>query len=40
MLERSVGTFILWADDPRAIEVYGKEIAPALREAVAGERER
>jgi hypothetical protein len=33
------GTFILWADDPRAIEQYGAEVAPALREAVARERQ-
>jgi alkanesulfonate monooxygenase SsuD/methylene tetrahydromethanopterin reductase-like flavin-dependent oxidoreductase (luciferase family) len=34
VLERGFSTFILWADDPRAIEVYGHEVAPALREAV------
>ena len=37
-LEHGIGTFILWADDPRAIELYGAEVAPALREAVAQER--
>jgi hypothetical protein len=26
------------ADDPRTIETYGKEVAPAIREAVARER--
>jgi alkanesulfonate monooxygenase SsuD/methylene tetrahydromethanopterin reductase-like flavin-dependent oxidoreductase (luciferase family)/FAD/FMN-containing dehydrogenase len=39
-LEDGVGTFILWADDPRAIEQYGAEVAPALREEVARERAR
>jgi alkanesulfonate monooxygenase SsuD/methylene tetrahydromethanopterin reductase-like flavin-dependent oxidoreductase (luciferase family) len=39
-LEDGVSTFILWADDPSTIERYGAEVAPALREAVAGERER
>jgi alkanesulfonate monooxygenase SsuD/methylene tetrahydromethanopterin reductase-like flavin-dependent oxidoreductase (luciferase family) len=38
-LEKGVGTFILWADDPRTIQVWGEEIAPGLREAVAHERE-
>jgi alkanesulfonate monooxygenase SsuD/methylene tetrahydromethanopterin reductase-like flavin-dependent oxidoreductase (luciferase family) len=36
--ENGVGTFILWADDPDAIERWGREIAPALREAVTRER--
>ncbi|MCC6222530.1 MAG: LLM class flavin-dependent oxidoreductase [Thermoleophilia bacterium] len=40
VLEHGVSTFILWADDPRTIERYGAEIAPALREAVARERGR
>lgn len=39
-LEVGVSTFILWADDPRAIERYGAEVAPALRDAVARERGR
>ncbi|GGO30097.1 hypothetical protein GCM10010116_60280 [Microbispora rosea subsp. aerata] len=37
-LEDGVGTFILATDDPRFIQVYGEEIAPAVREAVARER--
>lgn len=37
-LEDGVSTFILWADDPRSIETWGGEVAPALREAVARER--
>jgi alkanesulfonate monooxygenase SsuD/methylene tetrahydromethanopterin reductase-like flavin-dependent oxidoreductase (luciferase family) len=38
VLEEGVTTFILWADDPRVIELWGGEVAPALREAVARER--
>jgi alkanesulfonate monooxygenase SsuD/methylene tetrahydromethanopterin reductase-like flavin-dependent oxidoreductase (luciferase family)/FAD/FMN-containing dehydrogenase len=38
-LENGVGTFILWADDPGSIELFGAEVAPALREAVARERD-
>ena len=38
VLEHGFSTFILMADDPRTIEVYGQEVAPALREAVARER--
>jgi alkanesulfonate monooxygenase SsuD/methylene tetrahydromethanopterin reductase-like flavin-dependent oxidoreductase (luciferase family) len=38
VLERGFSTFILMADDPHAIEVYGAEVAPALREAVSAER--
>jgi alkanesulfonate monooxygenase SsuD/methylene tetrahydromethanopterin reductase-like flavin-dependent oxidoreductase (luciferase family) len=37
-LEDGVGTFILWADDARTIEVWGRETAPALREAAAHDR--
>jgi alkanesulfonate monooxygenase SsuD/methylene tetrahydromethanopterin reductase-like flavin-dependent oxidoreductase (luciferase family) len=37
--EDGVGTFILWSDDARTIEQYGEEVAPALREAVARERQ-
>jgi alkanesulfonate monooxygenase SsuD/methylene tetrahydromethanopterin reductase-like flavin-dependent oxidoreductase (luciferase family) len=37
-LENGVSTFVLWADDARTIEVWGREVAPALRDAVAGER--
>jgi alkanesulfonate monooxygenase SsuD/methylene tetrahydromethanopterin reductase-like flavin-dependent oxidoreductase (luciferase family) len=38
-LEHGVSTFILAADDPRAIERWGQEVAPALREAVDRERQ-
>lgn len=37
-LTEGTGTFVLAADDPRLIQVYGHEIAPAVREAVARER--
>jgi FAD/FMN-containing dehydrogenase len=37
-VENGVGTFILWADDPGAIELFGAEVAPALREVVARHR--
>jgi alkanesulfonate monooxygenase SsuD/methylene tetrahydromethanopterin reductase-like flavin-dependent oxidoreductase (luciferase family)/FAD/FMN-containing dehydrogenase len=37
-LEQGVSTFILASDDPRSIELWGAEVAPALREAVARER--
>jgi alkanesulfonate monooxygenase SsuD/methylene tetrahydromethanopterin reductase-like flavin-dependent oxidoreductase (luciferase family) len=37
-LRDGVSTFILASDDPRAIQAWGEEVAPALREAVAGER--
>jgi alkanesulfonate monooxygenase SsuD/methylene tetrahydromethanopterin reductase-like flavin-dependent oxidoreductase (luciferase family) len=40
VLEDGVSTFILSADDARSIEVWGGEVAPALREAVARERQR
>ncbi len=39
VLEQGISTFILAADDPRTIQAWGQEIAPALREAVAEERE-
>jgi alkanesulfonate monooxygenase SsuD/methylene tetrahydromethanopterin reductase-like flavin-dependent oxidoreductase (luciferase family) len=39
-LEHGVSTFILMSDDPETIAVYGTEVAPALREAVAEARER
>jgi alkanesulfonate monooxygenase SsuD/methylene tetrahydromethanopterin reductase-like flavin-dependent oxidoreductase (luciferase family) len=39
VLEMGFSTFILMADDPRAIEIYAAEVAPALREAVIVERE-
>ena len=38
VLERGFSTFILWGDDPRSIERYGQEVAPALRAEVARER--
>ena len=38
VLELGFSTFILGGDDPRSIEVFGQEVAPALREAVARER--
>jgi hypothetical protein len=40
VLEHGFSTFILMADDQRAVELYGAEVAPALREAVAAERAR
>lgn len=36
--EYGVGTFILASDDPRSIDVWGREVVPALRESVARER--
>lgn len=38
VLQDGVSTFILSADDPGSIEIWGGEVAPALREAVARER--
>jgi FAD/FMN-containing dehydrogenase len=38
-LRDGVSTFILASDDPRAIQAWGEEVAPALREAVARERQ-
>jgi alkanesulfonate monooxygenase SsuD/methylene tetrahydromethanopterin reductase-like flavin-dependent oxidoreductase (luciferase family) len=38
VLENGASTFIVMADDPRTIEIYGGEVAPALRDAVARER--
>jgi alkanesulfonate monooxygenase SsuD/methylene tetrahydromethanopterin reductase-like flavin-dependent oxidoreductase (luciferase family) len=37
-LEQGISTFILAGDDPRSIQVWGGEVAPALREAIARER--
>jgi alkanesulfonate monooxygenase SsuD/methylene tetrahydromethanopterin reductase-like flavin-dependent oxidoreductase (luciferase family) len=37
-LRDGVSAFILASDDPRAIQAWGEEVAPALREAVARER--
>ena len=33
--EHGFSTFILWGDDPRMIETFSTEVAPALREVVA-----
>ena len=38
VLEKGFSAFILMDDEPRAIERWGGEVAPALREAVARER--
>ncbi|MFD6095285.1 LLM class flavin-dependent oxidoreductase [Nocardiopsis flavescens] len=38
VLEHGFSTFILAADDPRTIQGFGAEVAPALREAVEKER--
>ncbi|WBB68459.1 LLM class flavin-dependent oxidoreductase [Micromonospora sp. WMMD812] len=38
VLEEGFSAFLIGRDDPRLIQVFGQEIAPALREAVAGER--
>lgn len=38
VLEHGFSTFIVPGDDPRTIELFGQEVAPALREAVARER--
>lgn len=37
-LDHGVSTFVLIGDDPRAIETWGHEVAPAVREAVTRER--
>jgi hypothetical protein len=39
VLGNGVSTFILASDDPRAIQAWGEEVAPALRAAVARERQ-
>ena len=39
-LELGVSAFVLPGDDPAAYEVFGREIAPAVRELVAAERAR
>jgi len=39
VLRDGVSTFILASDDPQAIQAWGDEVAPALREAVASERQ-
>ncbi|MFG1943847.1 LLM class flavin-dependent oxidoreductase [Nonomuraea sp. NPDC048826] len=38
VVEDGISTFILSGDDPGGIELLGREVAPALREAVAAER--
>ncbi|MFY7070528.1 LLM class flavin-dependent oxidoreductase [Nocardiopsis changdeensis] len=38
VLEHGFSTFILGSDDPRTIQEFGAEVAPALREAVEKER--
>ncbi|MCH6230712.1 LLM class flavin-dependent oxidoreductase [Microbacterium sp. CFH 31415] len=37
-LEDGIGTFILAGDDPRLLQTFGQEVAPAVRELVARER--
>lgn len=37
-LEHGIATFILGSDDPRAIQLFGQEVAPAVRELVGAER--
>lgn len=37
VVDDGVGTFILASDDPGTIQHFAEEVAPALREAVAGE---
>lgn len=37
-LEHGFSTFILASDDEAAIRTFGERVAPALRDAVAGER--
>jgi hypothetical protein len=39
VIEHGVSTFILVGDDTRAIQRFGGEVAPAIREAVARERQ-
>lgn len=38
-LEDGIGTFILAGDDPRLLQSFGQEVAPAVRELVARERD-
>jgi alkanesulfonate monooxygenase SsuD/methylene tetrahydromethanopterin reductase-like flavin-dependent oxidoreductase (luciferase family)/FAD/FMN-containing dehydrogenase len=38
VVEHGFSTFIITGDDARTIEVFGQEVAPALREAVSQER--
>lgn len=39
-LHDGISTFLLMSDDPRTIAHFGREIAPAVRERVAAERDR
>jgi len=39
VLRDGVSAFILASDDPRDIQAWGEDVAPALREAVASERQ-
>ncbi|MFG3684842.1 LLM class flavin-dependent oxidoreductase [Micromonospora sp. NPDC047740] len=38
VLDHGIATFILGADDPTAIQLFAREVAPAVRELVAAER--
>jgi hypothetical protein len=38
VLEHGISTFILATDDPHAIQRWGGEVAPALRQTVERER--
>ncbi|WBC16154.1 LLM class flavin-dependent oxidoreductase [Micromonospora sp. WMMA1998] len=37
-LEHGITTFVLGSDEPRAIQLFAQEVAPAVRELVAAER--
>ncbi len=37
-LEHGITTFVLGSDEPRAIQIFAQEVAPAVRELVAAER--
>ncbi|MFR9780551.1 LLM class flavin-dependent oxidoreductase [Micromonospora sp. MS34] len=37
-LDHGISTFVLGSDEPRAIQLFGQEVAPAVRELVAAER--
>ena len=39
-ITEGIGTFILGSDDPEMITVFAAEVVPAVREAVADERDR
>ncbi|MGH1562404.1 LLM class flavin-dependent oxidoreductase [Mumia sp. DW29H23] len=39
VVDDGIGTFILGTDDPRTMQEFAEEVVPALREAVAAERE-